>query len=551
MFFPPFQSLILLFYVGRGPFSAPSCFLFPLLVAFGLTRIQNQPAPSCRCVSDMAYNYDLWKAKPGSTGSSWSKKSTYTPPPEPPLGSLLSTIKKKDLVAKSEEYIPSAKITDCEYVASFNWRNSRAPSAFVPGRTCLRSSSSSSYVGGTATTPSFRGPCKLTGVGKPPRWTPVSEFKRLPLDKSEYPLDRNGYHFPKHPFEATALSVLFAQPEPPKTIFDIICSSRSLGYLISFCVNNDFREFRSLVEVVGGVVHILKRDNAPDELLSGVKGYGHTFPEANTTWDVETAGSTSHQRVVKYTLGGLKILLRGEIDGYLPELTPAGNSSRGKVSLDELVNGLKSSSLSPQIIDGDTSTITVKEAGSPVPQSSLFDLKTRSELRRGEDILGQQLPRLWRSQIPNFILAFHERGTFRDTTVRNVQNQIDEWEKENAKGIAVLVTLLRRFVDIVTTNPGQKMEIRATVDSEIEVREQLPDAGDLLSPSVREKWERWLQKAPGGSATAPALGHESQKGSQYSSGDEDFWFEYHSDSEEPDFTACAVDSCGYCGKCSY
>lgn len=385
----------------------------------------------------------------------------------------------------------------------------------------------------------------------------MSEPRRLPFDKTEYPLDRNGYHFPKHPFEATALSVLLAQPEPPKTVFDIVCSSRSLGYLISFCVGEDFREFRSVVEVVGGVVHILKRDNAPDELLSGVKGYGHTFPEANTTWDVGSAGSTSHQRVVRYNLGGLHILLRGEIDGYLPEYTSAGSPSRKKVSLDDLVDGLESSSLTPKAVDSKSSTVTVKEAGSPVPQSSLFDLKTRSELRRGDDILAQQLPRLWRSQIPNFILAFHERGFFHDITVQSVRDRIGEWEKENAEGIAVLVTLLRQIVDVVTTNPEQKVEIRATVDSEIEVRELLADVGDILSPSVREKWEDWLQEGRPGSATSPDLlvdGADSEPdwNRSYGSGDKDFWNSYHSDDgEQPDFTACGADSCGYCGKCSY
>lgn len=83
----------------------------------------------------MSYNNHSWKVRSGSIGGSWSRKSTYTPPPDPPLGSLLSTIKKKDLVAGSEEHISSSRITDCEYVASFNWRNSRTPSLFVPGRT--------------------------------------------------------------------------------------------------------------------------------------------------------------------------------------------------------------------------------------------------------------------------------------------------------------------------------------------------------------------------------------------------------------------------------
>ncbi|KAL2114656.1 hypothetical protein VUR80DRAFT_2636 [Thermomyces stellatus] len=270
------------------------------------------------------------------------------------------------------------------------------------------------------------------------------------------------------------------------------------------------------------------------------------------------AGSTSHQRVVRYYLGGLSILLRNEIDGYLSESTPSGSPSGKKASLDELADGLRSSSLSPQADDTDASTITVKRAGSSVPQSSLFDLKTRSELRRGHDILGQQLPRLWRSQIPNFILAFHDRGAFHDITVQNVRDRIDEWEKENAASIAVLVTLLHRIVDVAITSPERKVEIRATVDSEIEVREQLSDAGNALSPSVREKWEGWLEKAREGSATTPlsALlsrkeGRGSEGHSQYNSGDEDSWFLYHSDSEPLNFTKCGADSCGYCGRCSY
>lgn len=83
----------------------------------------------------MAYKSHFWKERSGSTGGSWSRKSTYTPPPDPPLGRLLSTIKKDDVVFESEKHISSARITDCEYVASFNWRNSRNPSLFVPGRT--------------------------------------------------------------------------------------------------------------------------------------------------------------------------------------------------------------------------------------------------------------------------------------------------------------------------------------------------------------------------------------------------------------------------------
>lgn len=82
----------------------------------------------------MAYPFQ----KPKSTGKHWEKKPTSTPTPEPPLGPLLRTIVKEDLIAESEKYVSNARITDCQYVASFNWRNTGKPSVFIPGESCIR-----------------------------------------------------------------------------------------------------------------------------------------------------------------------------------------------------------------------------------------------------------------------------------------------------------------------------------------------------------------------------------------------------------------------------
>lgn len=35
-----------------------------------------------------------------------------------------------------------------------------------------------------------------------------------------------------------------------------------------------------LVEVIAGTVHLIRRENTPKEQILGVRGYGHTFPEA-------------------------------------------------------------------------------------------------------------------------------------------------------------------------------------------------------------------------------------------------------------------------------
>lgn len=78
--------------------------------------------------------------KPKFAGKPWEKKQkpASTPAPEPPLGPLLSTIVKTDLIVDSREYVPAARITDCQYVASFNWRDAWKPSVFIPGESPIR-----------------------------------------------------------------------------------------------------------------------------------------------------------------------------------------------------------------------------------------------------------------------------------------------------------------------------------------------------------------------------------------------------------------------------
>lgn len=49
----------------------------------------------------------------------------------------------------------------------------------------------------------------------------------------------------------------------------------------------------------------------------GRRGYGHTFPEANTTWEADVKGSASHQRLIRYNVAGLDMVVRFEADGYI------------------------------------------------------------------------------------------------------------------------------------------------------------------------------------------------------------------------------------------
>jgi len=49
-----------------------------------------------------------------------------------PLGELMTTITMSDLLA--EEKKTTAKITDCQYVASYNWLSKAMPTILIPGQ---------------------------------------------------------------------------------------------------------------------------------------------------------------------------------------------------------------------------------------------------------------------------------------------------------------------------------------------------------------------------------------------------------------------------------
>lgn len=105
--------------------------------------------------------------------------------------------------------------------------------------------------------------------------------------------------------------------------------------------------------------------------------------------------------------------------------------------------------------------LRVLDAGTTIPQSAIFDLKTRSITREGAEdkAFSAQLPRLWVRQIPNLILAFHKQGDFQTVNVNDVTNAISTWEDLNQKPLRRFAELLRRIIAAVNKAPEGKMEI--------------------------------------------------------------------------------------------
>jgi hypothetical protein len=343
-------------------------------------------------------------------------------------------------------------------------------------------------------------------------------------------------------------------PEATRNV-DIVACGSTLGNLLRFIRGE--KQFRMLVELVEGTVFLIRRENTARELIPNVRGYGHTFPEAYTTWEADVKGSVTHQRVISYRFGGLEFLVRFEGDGYIWDDDEAkGEEGRG-------AGAHKRSPLSdldaPQTIDGladelhrnrlagarpaDGDSVNATYGGSLVDQDCIFELKTRSVRRKEadtfEDTFGDQLPRLWVAQIPKFVLAYHNHGLFEEIGVKDVRSDVKDWERDHVSALSRLAALLHRIVSLVTSRPDGKLELRHNTIGTLEVREQLADAGDTLSAPMRALW-----------AKARSINDGAMSKESASDPDEDASSLSWDEGSEPDYTACSED-CDYCGHCSY
>jgi hypothetical protein len=288
--------------------------------------------------------------------------------------------------------------------------------------------------------------------------------------------------------------------------------------------------FRFVVETVGQeTVFFVRREGKPDEKIEGIFGYGHTMPEAYTTLDGCVHKSASHQRLIRYDFDGFDCIIRHEADGYLSHMTEEGLSFDGGISSQEY------------------GSLRLIGDGKPVPQAAVFDIKTRSITKAKEDVLADEIPRLWLRQIPNFILAFHERGLFKDVQVMDVREQMAEWESSNGDALRIFSKILAMIVSHARRRPDTRFEVCCRHQGVLELREVGGEPSAALPDDLKRVWS-----GGGGQNVDADGGAESDDGhvDDYLGSDTDDASDdvgFNSD-VEPDYTACA-ERCGYCGCC--
>lgn len=133
-------------------------------------------------------------------------------------------------------------------------------------------------------------------------------------DSGTYYRDPNAARFPEYPIAPVVQAVSETNPSFPAAEVDIVACGSTLGNILRFS-RGQGKAFRFEVETIGNSVFFVRKENDPKEIIEGIRGFGHSFPEDNTTWEPEMKGSETHQRVIQYRLGGLSCLVRFECDG--------------------------------------------------------------------------------------------------------------------------------------------------------------------------------------------------------------------------------------------
>ena len=282
----------------------------------------------------------------------------------------------------------------------------------------------------------------------------------------------------------------------PKS-FDVVTDRSNLRKLLSKVTQESCKPFRVDIELVGKTLLFTRWERHTEEYIhiTQSRGYGHEFEKAFTVQ--ESMGlchaSSAHHRIIQYMFGGLKMLIRFEVDvhfaGFQP--CPQATSDDDINDLSAAIKAVKLDSEVPRTLvsdTGSTSDLKLVLKGEDVSHDSLIEIKTR---RTKRNIQTKDLaPQLFIGQVPHLIVACHDDGEFqtvKSTHVAMPGGFLDQFEMNNEEELKKLIKLLDTIKNEVRLVKGRRgillcKEGSFALYESSKARHALPD--DLLA-----KWE--------------------------------------------------------------
>lgn len=274
--------------------------------------------------------------------------------------------------------------------------------------------------------------------GSPAIWRPPNTPRKIKPDAGIYSMDPNRHMFPKCSLEPLFRALSLTQPELRMNDIDLVTDRRNLRLLLGF-VSGKKSSFRIEVEVVNNTILFFCWTPRTFTHISGFKGYGHEFEKASTCRPRGVKDSMTHNRVIRYMFGDVKIILRYEVDGC----TGSNNDIRRGISASKS--------------DKTPTGYTVLRWGNLVAPSRIIEIKTGA-VGKNLDV-SRNIEQLWFSQTPIFCAGhYDETGTFTRITKKNAlkMGNLERLEENNQEQLKKLAALLQVIVELARTATWRK-----------------------------------------------------------------------------------------------
>lgn len=281
--------------------------------------------------------------------------------------------------------------------------------------------------------------------GAPRRWLNLKAPFEVASGPSAY-MNENAFHLPNMPLLPLIAAVDASGSQVDWPALDFVTDRGNLRRLLQW-VSGGFnsKPERIDLQLVGDHTVLMNRWDPKAICYTQSVNFGRGF-ESTTTAPAKE-GYSSYYQILKYELGGLHMIVRCEADACLPapsdEEQPSSVADTRAASVD---------ASSPFPAPNCAPLHILQSSGSPVPASSLIELKVISSRKRLCAIESYSFPQLYLSLVSNLFVGIHTDSKI--TRIREYRHTLeridvlkDRAESQFRKLVHILKVIQRMMVE--------------------------------------------------------------------------------------------------------
>jgi len=263
-------------------------------------------------------------------------------------------------------------------------------------------------------------------------------------DRGVIYIDENKARCPKFPLEPLFRSVYLLNPDFNPKAVDVVTDRKNLRALLSIICGKSVQDFRMDIELVEKTLLFTRWVKNARGFITDSRGYGHEFEKSMGTYSNQLKRSTSHHRVIQYSLMGISILLRFEADCYMLSegiSTVSSSKSRESAQICSYNGGIQSD------VDNHPhkSKFKLIRAGHNVPHSSIVELKTCNE--RKWLLTSKVVDQLWFGQVRHLKIGYHNEGLFSRIEEKDFKEngEFQHFENRKSREVRNLIRVIEKI----------------------------------------------------------------------------------------------------------